>query len=135
MIDALKTAAFSLVMTLAVLPPWQIAEAADSVRGRHSLIHRPQIQPAPALKPTASAPQPQLHTSPHSVSTPPQPIQRKIVRRPAPPAAPIAEVAPMVQADSAQIDPPQAPQSDHFDDAPPEPDMIPPPEPPHTEAQ
>jgi len=135
MIDASKTAAFSLVLTLAVVPSWQIAEAADSVRGRHSLIHRPQIHTAPALKPTASAPQPQLHASPPSLSTPSQPIQRKIVRRPATPASPIAEVAPMVPADSAQIDPPQAPPSDHFDDAPPEPEMIPPPEPPHTEAQ
>lgn len=135
MIDAPKAAALNLLMTIALLSSWPIAEAADSVRGRHSLIHRPQIQQAPAIKPAYPAPQPQLHASPPSVSTPSLPVQRKIVRRPATPASPIAEVAPIAPANSAQIDLPPAPQSDNLDDVPPESDMVPPPEPPHTEAQ
>jgi hypothetical protein len=139
MIDLRKSAALSLLMTLVVLPAWQIVEAADGVRGRHSLIHRPQIQPTPALKPAPSAPQPQLYSSPHSLSTPSRTVQRKIVRRPAAPASPSAEVSPIDPGNSAQIDPPPiSPQFDNPDDAPPEPEMVPPPEPqesPNTDAR
>ncbi|MBL8037225.1 MAG: hypothetical protein JNN16_06945 [Nitrospira sp.] len=124
MIDVPKAAALSLVMTLAVPPSWQVTEAADGVRGRHSLIHRPQIQPAPALTPASSAPQPQLHSSSPSPSTPSQPIRRKVVRRP---AAPLVEVAPMDPGNSAPTDPPP-PDSQFYnpDDAPPELAIIPP---------
>lgn len=136
MIDAPKTAALSLLMTLALVPSWQIIEAADGVRGRHSLIHRPQIQPVPSLTPTPSAPQPQLLSPPASRSTPAQRIQRTIVRRPTTPVSPIAEVAPMDPANSTQGDPPTtSASSTPLDDAPPEPEMIAPPESPHTEAR
>lgn len=127
MIDVPKAAVLNLLMTLVVFPTWQITEGADGVRGRHSLIHRPQIHPAPA----PSAPQPLRLSPPPSRSTPSQPSQRKIVRRPATLVSPLAEVAPITPADSTQIDPlPTTSLSDTLDNAPPEPEMIPPPEPP-----
>lgn len=139
MIDAQRSAVLSLLMTLAVLPPWQIAEAADGVRGRHSLIHRPQIQPAPALTPAPSAPQPQLQSTPLSQLTPLQSVRRKVVKRPVAPASPVAEVSPMDPSNSAQIDfPPPTPQSYNPNDGPPEAEMLPPPEPqesPNTDAR
>ena len=130
MSDVPKAAVLSLLVTLAVLPPWQAAEAADGVRGRHSLIHRPQIQPTPALTP---APQPQLQSSPPSQSTPLQSVHRKVVKRPAAPASPVAEISPMDPNNSAQIDfPPPTPQSYNPDDAPSEPEMPPPAESPES---
>jgi len=135
MIDLHKSVALSLLMTLAVLPSWQVVEAADGVRSRHSLIHRPQIQSAPALSAAQSQPQ---SASP-SLSRPSQPVHRKVVKRPMASTSPLAVVDPMASGNSAQTDPPPAAsQSDHLGDAPPEPEMIPmpePPEPPHTESQ
>lgn len=136
MIDVSKTAIFILFMTFAVLCPWQVVEAADGVRGRHSLIHRPLIQPAPALTPASSAPQPQLHPSSPTLSPPSQPIRRKVVRRP---AAPLAEASPTDPGHSAQTDfPPPASPFYNPNDLPPEIEMTPPPESPepvNTEAR
>ncbi|MBX3348773.1 MAG: hypothetical protein KF747_08485 [Nitrospira sp.] len=123
MIDVPKTATLSLLLVLAVLIPWQATEAAHSVRGRHSLIHRPQIQPASA------APAPQLQSSSPVQSTSSQSVQRKVVKRPAAPASPVAEVSPVDLTNSAQIDFPPPPQSYNPDNAPPEAEMLPPPEP------
>lgn len=125
MIDVTKSATLSLLLTLAVFPSGQVTEAADGVRGRHSLIHRPQIHPAPAVRPTPSAAQPQLQSSSSS-----QPIQQKVMRRPAAQASPLAEVSPMAPSNSAQTDSlPTPPDSYNPDNAPPDTEMLPPTEP------
>ena len=124
MIDVPKTAALSLLLVLAVLISSQATEAAHSVRGRHSLIHRPQIQPTPA------APAPQLQSSSPVQSTASQSVQRKVVKRRAAPASPVAEVSPADPSNSPQIDSlPPPPQSYNPDDTPAEPEILPPPEP------
>ncbi len=130
MIDAQKSAARMLLTTLVVLSSWQIANAADGVRGRHSLIHRPQIQPAPVLPSTPPASQPQLLSSPPSPATPSQPVQRKAVKRPMTSASPLAEVSPIAPSNSAPADAP-LPTLPFYnpDDVPPEVEMLPPPEP------
>ncbi|HMS83057.1 MAG TPA: hypothetical protein PKD12_05370 [Nitrospira sp.] len=134
MIDVQKSAVFSLLMTLVILSSWQVAEAADAVHGRHSLIHRPQIQPAPAVRPAPSLPQPQLHSS-----TPSPPVHRKVLRRPAAPAPPLAEATPITPADSDQTDPSSTThQPYNLDDAQPEAELASPPapqEPPNAEAR
>jgi hypothetical protein len=126
MIDMTKSAALSLLLMLALFPSGQVAEAADGVRGRHSLIHRPQIHPAPAVRPTPSAAQPQLQSS-----SPSKPVQQKAVRRPAAPASPLAEVSPMAPGNSAQADSlPTPPHSYNPNNTtPPDTEMLPPPEP------
>jgi len=133
MIDVPKTATLSLLLVLAVLIPWEATEAAHSVRGRHSLIHRPQIQPAPA------APAPELQASSPVQSTSSQSVQRKVVKRRAAPASPVAEVSPANPSNSPQIDfLPPAHHSYNPDDTPAEPEMLPPPEPqesPNTDTQ
>ena len=123
MIDVPKTVALSLLLVLAALIPGQATEAAHSVRGRHSLIHRPQIQPAPA------APAPQLQSSSPVQSTSSQSVRQKVVKRPVAPASPVAEISPVDPTNSAQSDFPPPPQSDNPDNAPPEAEMPLPPEP------
>lgn len=126
MINVHKSAVLPLLMTLVVLSSCQVAEGADGGRGRHSLIHRPQIYPAPAL----SGPQPQLQSPPPSRSTPLQSVHRKVVKRPATPGSPVAEVSPVDPGSSAPIDSPPTPsQSYNPEDAPPEVEMLPLPEP------
>ena len=123
MIDVPKAAVLSLLVVLTPLIPWQATEAAHSERGRHSLIHRPQIRPAPA------APAPQLQSSSPVQSIFSQSVQRKVVRKPTAPASPFAEVSPVDPTNSAQSDFPPPPQSYNQDNAPPEAEMLPPPEP------
>ncbi len=139
MIDVHKSTVLPLLMMLVMLPSWQVAEGADGGRGRHSLIHRPQIHPAPALTPALSEPQSQLQSSPPSRSTPLQSVHRKVMKRPATPVSPVAEVSPVDPGNWAPIDsPPIASQSYNPEDALPEAEMLPPPEPqesPNTDAR
>ena len=130
MIDVHKSVVLPLLMTLVMLSSWQVVEGADGGRGRHSLIHRPQIYPAPALTPAPSGPQPQLPSAPPSRSTPLQSVHRKVVKRPATPGSRVAEISPVDPGSSAPIDsPPTLSQSYNPEDAPPETEMLPPPEP------
>lgn len=130
MIDVHKSTVLPLLMMLVMLSSWQVAEGADGGRGRHSLIHRPQIHPAPALTPALPGPQPQLQSSLPSRSIPLQSVHRKVVKRPATPVSPVAEVSPVDPGNWAPIDsPPITSQSYNPEDAPPEAEMFSPPEP------
>ena len=123
--DYPKPTIFALVATLTVLPSWQVAEAAHSEGGRHSLIHRPQVQATSVTKPVPSPANP---TASAAASSPSQLPTRKIVRRPTTPSAAIAEASPAASSSPTQPDPSQPMTQPVPNDDAPEPELEPAPQ-------
>ncbi len=123
--DYPKPTFFALLATLTVLSSWQVAEAVHMEGGRHSLIHRPQVQTTPGLH---RVPAPADPSASAAASSPSQPLTRKIVRRPPTPSAAIAEASSSASSSPAQTDPSRTMSQPVPDDDAPEPELEPAPQ-------